>query len=75
MTEEENNTNSFVKDCYVDLIEYLDCLYNEYNIKKLPLTILFRNGDLESQSVSGQIVVEAKLPGSKPRVTVKMRFN
>jgi len=61
-TEKKSFSSSFIKDCYIDLIEYADCVFNE-------------NGDVEVQEVSGIIDVEAKLPCSSPKMTVKLRFN
>ena len=36
---------------------------------------LFRNGELEAQEVSGEVRIEAKLPGTSPHINVKLRLN
>ncbi|CDW86649.1 dehydrogenase reductase sdr family member 4 [Stylonychia lemnae] len=56
------SVTAFVKDCFVDLIEYVDCIFNEA-------------GDIELQQITGKIEVETKLPGSKPKIQIKCRFN
>ena len=28
-SSKKDETSSFIKDCYIDLIEYADCIYNE----------------------------------------------
>jgi hypothetical protein len=42
-------------------------IFNEYIfISELNLNINYRNGEIESQEISGEVIVEAKLPGIKP---------
>eukprot|EP00347_Sterkiella_histriomuscorum_P011734 403371311 len=55
-------SGGFTKDCYVDMIEYAQCVFNE-------------RGEIEQQEISGQVQVDTRIQGGKVKLGISCRFN